>query len=231
MTATLGLRHGANGNGRSSSSHADPLESYVNSCFEIEFDEHQESRDYRQIPELRRIADLGNRGEISEAMQLLQSIADRYPDYDFIYGWKAILLSKCGKLDGARAVVHEGLARSRSKHALCEDMGNIEFEWGNLAEAVKWWIKSIALQKRAAAVDSWHSYIYLAGVATALGEDPASTALLEAVDRQWPEKVRLNGKGRSQVALRVACEGNASMRKAIQRLCADPEFTPTRQAD
>jgi tetratricopeptide (TPR) repeat protein len=231
MSASLGIQFESSGDRFEPAHGPDPQDSYVGSCFEVEFDELHESRDYRQIPELQRVAELGNRDEIGAALDLLRSVAERYPDYDFIYGWRAILLSKSGHLEGARAAIHEGLARSRSKYALCEDMGNIEFEWGNLAEAVKWWIKSIALQKRATATDSWHSYVYLAGVAAALGEEPASSTLLEAVDRQWPEKVRLNGQGRGRVALRVASEGNASMRRAIQRLCEDPEFDSLWQAD
>jgi hypothetical protein len=152
-------------------------------------------------------------------MDLLDAVFDEYTDFDFVYSRKAIIYSKNGNLNAARAVIHAGLSRARTKHSLCEHMGNIEFEWGNLSDAVRWWIKSITLQQQLAGYASWHSFVYLAGIATALGEEESSERLLGALDSQRPERVRLNGDGRNRVALKVAREGNAAMRRAIQRLC------------
>jgi tetratricopeptide (TPR) repeat protein len=196
-------------------------DSYVSACFALDFEESVEDRDPRDIDVLRQIEELANRGQLGAAMELIESIFEQYDDFDFVYGWKAILHSKMGQLITARTTIETGLRRARSKYRLCEDMGNIEFEWGNLSEAVRWWIKSIALQRRCTRVASWHSYVYLAGIAAALGEEDSSTQLLTTVDRQRPEKIRLNGEGRNRVALRVAREGNSAMRRAIRRLCEE----------
>jgi len=192
---------------------------YVDSCFTFDFQEVDEARDWYQIDELRKVTELGEQGKVKKAMSLLESIWGQYIDFDFVYIWKVILLDKMGKIDDARAVIHEGLAKSKKKYSLCNQLATIEFESGSLAEAVRWWVKSAAAQMSIGQVDSFPPFLYLAYIAEALGDSASSNRLLSEVDKIRYGQIRLDATGQSKVFSKVSREGNDSMRRAIQLLC------------
>jgi len=194
---------------------------YVDSCFTFDFQEVDEARDWYGIEELRKVTELGNQDKVREAMSLLESIWGQYTDFDFVYIWKAVLRDKMGKIDDARAVIHEGLTRCKKKYSLCNQLATIEFESGSLAEAVRWWIKSAAAQISIGQTDSVPPFLYLAYIAEALGDRASSDRLLSEVDKIRPGQIRLDGTGQSKVFNKVSGEGNDSMRRAIQLLCQE----------
>ena len=146
-------------------------DSYVDACFQIEFQEFYEDRDWFGIPEAKVIPEAGNAGSIEEALCLAKALRDKYPDFYFSYYWFAILYCKQGHYEDARNSLIKGLHLVKSKYHLCEKMGDIERELVNLQEAVKWWIKSIVIQVSTEKIDNYNSFLYLSYVAEKFGLD------------------------------------------------------------
>ncbi len=161
---------------------------YVDSCFECTWSELDEPRLWSSDPELKAVADLANDGRHAEALAQLAKIWGSYQDYDFVYGWKARMLMGQGHRADAINVLNEGMSKCRTKFKLCANRAEIEYEAGDLGEAVVWWIRSAVSQvslQGSPVLDA--PFMYLAYIAGALHDHASKDRLFKAVDRltQW----------------------------------------------
>jgi len=192
---------------------------YVDSCFHCDFEETDEVRDpwEMEMKELLRALDLGVGLGAKAGFDYLQTVRSKYSDFDIVYFWVGHWYAKQGRFDEARKEVREGLKRSKRKYILCGALGDIELDAGNLSEAVRWCIKSIASQVSIERIDEYSPFMYLAYIAGRLGMKWESETLFH-----WARKVRdvvLDAQGQNELFCIVDAQGNESMSHAIELLC------------
>lgn len=197
-------------------------DTYVDTCFSIEFQEFDDGRDWFEIPEAKAISQAGNAGRVEEALRHAEALRIKYPDFHFSYLWLSILYRKQGRTADAMIALNDGLRLSRSKYELCQNYGDTEWELGHLAEAVKWWIKSIVIQVGTKSLGNFVAFLQLSYVAEAAGLQGACSHLRRFVDRMRAGEIRLNADVANKLYSATRSQGTASMKQAIDLL--DKEF-------
>lgn len=192
--------------------------SFVNRCLTLQYQEDREDRNWGDIPEMRNVASLGNAGRIDEATRLAESLLPRYPDHYFVYYWLGYLGMRQEAYDNARAALGDGLKKCRSKHSLCQELGEIELKARNLPEAVYWWTQSILLQNSVGTREDYNPFLYLAYVAQFLGLSHVASELFQIVDSIRFGQVRLSGTAASDLRQLVTSQSNESMREMLTEL-------------
>jgi Zn finger protein HypA/HybF involved in hydrogenase expression len=166
---------------------------YVDSCFEIEFEEFADPRIDSHHPEVGVIHEKFEQGAIEEAYRLSEAFRDKYPDFDLPYLWLADLYCKQGRYDEARNATTDGLQRAKAKYRLCHRRGYVEWKTNNVERAAKWWIKSIIIQISTKNLSDWAPFLYLSYIAEFNRRlFDAADRLLRYVDRIGTGKPRLN---------------------------------------
>jgi hypothetical protein len=193
-------------------------DSYVDRCFDCDWSELDEPRNWKSEPGLGSIRDLYENGHTDAALAQLAEAWSFYSDYDFVYIWKAKLLMN---KPAAVKVLTEGMSKCRQKFYLCRELGDLEYHAKkNLGDAVAWWIRSAVAQLSTRGPELDAPFLYLAYIAGALGDHASQAQLFTIVDRltQWG---RLNESAANHINSLVAAQGSRSMAVAIRRLCEE----------
>ncbi len=193
-------------------------DAYIDDCFQIDFEEMYEERDWFKMPEAKIIPDTANAGQVEQALRLAEELRDKYPDFYFSYYWLAVLYRKQKRHNDGRKTLLEGLKFARSKQGLCSALGDLEWEQKNLSEAVKWWIKSVAVQVGSQYVTDFPSFLSLSYVAEGLGIGLACSELRDWVDRLRSGQLRLNGQAANEFYAATRSQATPAMRLAIEML-------------
>jgi hypothetical protein len=193
---------------------------YVDRCFDCEWSELDEPRIWSSRPELKSVTDLAKEGQDTAALAQLAKVWTNYRDHDFVYAWKATILARQVHKSDAISVLNEGLSRCRKKFVLCATRAEIEYNAGDLNEAVVWMIRSAVSQISAQSPIQEGPFLYLAYIADAFGDHKSKDQLLKVVDR-WTELGRLDDSAINRINSLVAAQGNRSMSVAIDLLCRE----------
>lgn len=165
---------------------------YHKRCLEQAYFEEDEPRSWHSHPEFRKVLDPLNEGDYARACEEAENLAATFADFGVVYCWWAKALLETRSYDRAREIVRQGLARSRSKFALCNQLGEIEWKSGNIKEAVYWWAQGLHCQESLKGYGGAEgAYLYLHYVADALGLSRCASAFLLRVDQVRPGGVRL----------------------------------------
>jgi HEAT repeat protein len=191
---------------------------YVDDCFQMDFDELYDERDWFKMPEAKAIPAAANVGRQDEASRLAAELTRTHPDFYFGYYWLAVLYRKQKRYDDARQALLEGLRQAKSKQDLCDGMAEMEWERHNLPEAVKWWIKSVALQVGSQYATDYVPFLYLSYVAEALGIQVACSKLRSWVDSIRSGQLRLDAQAANALYSATSSQGTAAIRRAIELL-------------
>jgi ankyrin repeat protein len=194
--------------------------SYVESVFDFDWAETPDPRDWRKFDELKDVPDLFHDDQIVRVEAKLDDALIKFPDYSFVYIWKASVFEKKEEIERARQTYTEGLRVSKARHGLCGRLAMLEFEHGTLKEAVRWWIRSIYLQMHGGSVDDAQSFLYLAFVALLNQQDDASSKLMDASAKGPHGTIALSSRGKQNVSNKVNAEPYGDIRAAIQELTA-----------
>jgi hypothetical protein len=193
-------------------------DAYVDSCFQIEFQEFDDGRDWRELPEAKAVSQAGNAGKIEEALHCAEVLRSKYPDFYFSYYWFCILYRKQGRHADAIHALNDGLRLAKSKYELCQMYGDTEWYPGHLLKAVKWWINSIVIQVGTMNLGSYGAFLYVSYVAEALGLESACLHLRQFVDRIGTGGIRLNAGPANTLFMAARLLGSTSMKRAIDLL-------------
>jgi len=188
---------------------------YVDSCFRIEFGELDDPRDFHDLDQFEQVSALNKERRFSEALSIIDSAWMEHGDFDLVYAWKASIFRGMGDFDSAREVLMEGLKKAKAKYSLCDELGVTEFEAGTLRSAVKWWVRSCAAQLTIKKINSSTSFLYLAYIAKALGDDSQYSVLMNEIPHG---PIELNAEGQQLVISRVQSDGEEPILRAIQTL-------------
>ena len=157
-------------------------DAYIDACFQFDFQEHHDTRNWREIPEAQALVKFAREKNTEAALRQCQIVRDNYPDFYWPYYWLATLYGGQGRLEDARQALTEGLGYAKSKYNLCGKMGEIEWEVGNLAEAVKWWLKSVIIQINTDNLDTFTPFLRLSYIAQGFGLTDTQLLLIQYVD-------------------------------------------------
>lgn len=192
--------------------------SYVESVFAFDLAEAPESRNWRNLDELKDVPDLFYNNNIQRLEAKLNAALVKYQDYSFVYNWQASVSEKKGEIERARQVYTDGIRVSKEKHGLCGRLAMLEFKHGTLKEAVRWWIRSIVLQMQSKTVDDAQSFLYLAFVALLNQQHNASSKLMDASAKGMHGTIALSHEGKQSVSQKMNAEPYSEIRLAIQEL-------------
>jgi len=192
---------------------------YIDACFSLNFDEKEElckraSREQALMESEKdsEIFDLFMAGKKEEALELAKSLKNDMKDSDIPYVWISRIYHQQTKNTEAKEAIKSGLKNAKKKRLLCGYMAAIYEEESNIAETVKWWIRSMLIQFKINEFDEYH-WLYLAAIAYVLGLDKESSKL-----KAYCRKYELSGEAVSK--FRQQLENNIfkeSIRQAIQR--------------
>lgn len=102
--------------------------------------ELEEERDWQTIDGLSELPRMvGQTAEHMGARRLIDSVRDRYRDYDFIYLWEGHSYAREGNTLDATRAYRRGIEGSRRKYLLYDSLGMTYFEDGDFKRAVEAW--------------------------------------------------------------------------------------------
>lgn len=192
-----------------------PAADQVSACDLIASDETEE-QNWQEMADLKEIPALVNTNQVAKAEPLIEAALRRYPEYGFVYYFRATLWEKMGKIDVAKRVCEDGLKVSTQKQMLCYRLGLLELDHGSLNEAVTWWIRSVLLQLHSGRMVDSNSFFYLSCVADSAGDKSNSAKLLTLSSGGANGTLCLSYAERQKVKERVIEQGDSGISKAIE---------------
>jgi uncharacterized RDD family membrane protein YckC/tetratricopeptide (TPR) repeat protein len=163
---------------------------YERRCLTAEFHEQTEARTYRSDSAFAEVLEALNGRRFDEAIQRGTSLFPRYRDLDLPWYWVSSAYLDSGQLDKAYRVALDGLARANRKSLLLTRLGDIDWQRGNLAEAV--YALSQVLHCYADHPPEYNAYLLLSYVAEGYGLTNVAATYLRKVDQLRAGTIRLN---------------------------------------
>jgi len=157
-------------------------------------------------------------GDTEQALRLAEQLRQKHPDFYFVYYWLGILWDRRGDREKARQHLLEGMRLSKSKRSLYTQLGDLEWKWGSLPEAVKWWLKSVVVQVGSQHVTDYVAFLHLSYVAEALGIQAACSQLRAWEDRIRTGHIRLTAQAANELYAATRRQATSAMRHAIELL-------------
>ena len=161
-------------------------------CMTPEYAEIEEERSWDGTPEFRLVLDPLNRQEYGTACREAQQLIVKYPDLDLPYVWYAAALIREQQFDEANVIAHQGLAASKRKYNLCEQLGEIAWKTGRLLDSVYWWAQAWHCQESFPELKDYTVFLYLHYIALEVGLEEVAGALIGIVDRLRSGQIRLD---------------------------------------
>ena len=153
-------------------------DTYVDTCFQFDYEEFGDSRRWHEIPSMREIPDLAFMDK-KKALSVAEAALVENPDYSFLYYWIAKLRGELSYPGEPKNTFLEGLQKGCNKPMLCGGLAMWAFGQQNLAEAVKWWIQSCAIQMGCKLSNDSFSLLNLAYIAEGLKLPKCQTLLYQ----------------------------------------------------
>jgi HEAT repeat protein len=165
-------------------------EDYIRRCLEVEFYEEKESRTFRSDPSFATVLGPLNEREYLKAIKAGKQILSRFSDFDLLYEWIANAYLSTQQLQNSREVLLDGLVKAKRKCLLLTDMGDTEWQLGNLGNAL--YYLSQALHCLASNAIDYNAYLLLSYIAKGIGLLDLQELLLSRVDALRGGQARLD---------------------------------------
>ncbi len=162
---------------------------YERRCLTAEFHEQTEERTFRSDGAFAEVLAALNSRSFDDAIRRGTALFPRYRDFDLPWEWVSTAYQETGRLDLAYQVARDGLARAKRKSVLLTRLGDIEWQRGNLPEAV--YALANVLHCYADRPLDYNPYLLLSYVAEGAGLPGVAAAFLRQVDRLRGGTVRL----------------------------------------
>ncbi len=189
---------------------------YVDDCFHFDFEEFEEPRRWAAMPGIKDIPYIADTDK-QKALTAAEAALKDNPDYSFLFYWIAKLRGSLGMPGEPQKTYLEGLQKGRNKPILCGGLAMHAFEHGDLAEAVKWWIKSAAIQFSCKLSVDGFSLLNLAYIAEGLHMPECQAPLLKAA--QQLQSISFDAIGANERYHLALTQGNDSIKTAFDILC------------
>jgi hypothetical protein len=191
---------------------------YVDRCFQIDFYEFDDPRDWSEIPEAKKFIDAERSGiNTNDLLLLLDNIRTKYPDFHFSYAWIIKIYSSMGLDDNASIILKEGLNLSKRKDTICRAMGMAKWKSGDLPEALKWWINCLVLQLNRGAYHDYELFLYLSIIADNFSLYSESSVLKHYANKTG-SGIEVIPQTIEKLSSQVSKQGTTSMKEALKML-------------
>ncbi|MEN6313833.1 MAG: hypothetical protein ABFD25_06260 [Clostridiaceae bacterium] len=190
---------------------------FVDECYQFEFEEYSDPRRWFSLPIVKDIPDLASTDK-RKALAIAESLMQDYSDYSFLFYWIGKLKGELGFAGEPSFTLLDGLKKGRNKPVLCGGLAINAFEKSNLSEAVKWWIKSCAIQLSCHLSTDSFSLLNLAYIAEGLHLPVCQKFLYQKA--QALQSVKFDSIGASQRYTLAKNQGSRSIKAAIKLLCS-----------
>jgi tetratricopeptide (TPR) repeat protein len=195
-------------------SHDEKEEDYVRRCSEAAFLEEKEDRTFRSDPAFQPVLDLLNSQQYSAAIKAVESLLSRFSDFDLPYKWLASAYRSTNQLQRSQEVLGQGLAKAKRKSMLLTDLGETEWQMGNIHQAVYCWCQ--ALHCLSSNPIDYNAYLLLSYVAKGCGLSDVERRLLGRVDAMRGGQIRLDAATADRLTSLVRGKKDSAMSRAVQ---------------
>ncbi len=158
----------------------------------LPFAEVRDERGEDSVPELVRVAELRDMGNLQEAIDYGKALIKMYPDYDLIPFMIAYIYYQKEYPKEAMQVALDAIPRCPRKYRLYSVAGLAEFDRNNLPEAIVWWSRSVLAQSSIQDFQEYDPFMHLGHAATVVGKKHESELMFTMTDAIAPEKPRLS---------------------------------------
>jgi hypothetical protein len=189
---------------------------YVDTCFQIDFEEFVELRHWQDMADMRAIPDM-SMVDKRKALPMAEAALEKFDDYSFAYYWVAKLRHETGFPGEPIATCLKGLQKGRNKPILCGAIAMYEFSRFDLGQAVKWWLRSAATQFGCRMSTDSFSLLNLAYITEGLGLPDCQKALMSEAQRL--QSVKFDPVGAEQRYHLARTQGSGPIKQAIRLLC------------
>jgi tetratricopeptide (TPR) repeat protein len=166
---------------------------YFTNCLEQKYKEEDDIRSWDSDPIFQKVLTPLNSGDNATACREAESIVPKFGDFADLYDWWGTALIRMGSYDKARQVLREGIEKSKKKHPLCNQLGEVEWKSRNLRDAVYWWAQGLHCQESLTNYGGHEgAYLYLHYVSLGFGLSDCAAAFLMRSDQIRPGNIRLN---------------------------------------
>jgi tetratricopeptide (TPR) repeat protein len=162
-------------------------EEFFRLCTTLPLEEVRDERNEASVPELARVAELRDAGNMQEAVDYAMALVKMYPDYDLIPFMIAYIYYQKEFPAEARKVAVDAMSQCNRKYRLYSVAGLAEFDLGRLPEALVWWSRSVIAQCMVEDFQEYDPFLHLAHAAEILGAKRQATLLFQMTDAIEPD--------------------------------------------
>lgn len=184
---------------------------YLRACSEPAFTDEEEQRTFRSDPAFQGVLDPLNSRNYEAAISAAQSVLRRVSDFDLPYKWLGSAYRSTGQLHRSQEVLGQGLRKAKRKSILLTDMGETEWQMGDIHGALYFW--SQAAHCLATNPIDYNAFLLLSYVANGCGLNDVEQRLLRRVDAM--RQVRLDPATAGRLTSLVREKSDSAMKKTI----------------
>lgn len=189
---------------------------YVRRCLENEFHEETESRTFRSESAFENVLTPFNSQRYDTVIQEAKRLLPKYADFDLVYAWLGTAYRETQRLELSRQVVSDGLGKSKRKCLLLKDMGETEWQSGNIEDALYWLAQ--ALHCLSSNPMDYNAYLLLSYIADGAGLPDDAALCLARVDAMRPGRIRLPAEPAERITSLARQGRTEPMKKVIHGL-------------
>ncbi len=191
-------------------------EDYVLRCLEAEFQDETELRTFRSDPAFAIVLTPLNSKEYGKAIKAGKQLLPQYSDFDLVYTWLSSAYRDNKQLQNSREILSEGLSKAKRKYHLLTEMGETEWQSGNIDAALYWW--SQALHCLSNNPIDYNAFLLLSYVAKGAGTEEVEKVLLARVDAIHGGQIRLDSQTAERLTTLVKSKKSETMKKVLYGL-------------
>ncbi len=165
---------------------------FISMCTKLPFEEIRDERDEFSVPELKRIAEFRDSGQMQEAVDYGKTLMKMYPDNDLIPFMIAYIYYQQQFPDEALQVAVDAIPHCPRKYRLYSVAGLAEFRRERLPEALVWWSRGAIAQCTITDFQEHDPFLHLAHAAEQIGARREAQALFAMSDAIEPDNPRLS---------------------------------------
>jgi hypothetical protein len=173
-------------------------EKFFQMCTTLPFEEEKDVRDEHSIPEIRKVAELRDEGQLQEAIDYGKALIKMFPDFDLIPFMVAYIYYQKEFPMEAFQVAVDAIPRCPRKYRLYAVAGLAEFKREHIPEALVWWSRSVVAQCTVLDFQEADPFLHLAHASELVGSKREAQMLFTISDAIEQGGIRL---GQAEVAL------------------------------
>jgi tetratricopeptide (TPR) repeat protein len=196
----------------------DRYEQFYHMCTTLPLPEEKDERGENSVPELAKVAELRDSGNVRHAIEYAEGLMKLYPDHDLIPFMIAYMYYQKELPEEAHQVATEAMEKCPRKYRLYSVAGLAEFARGRLPEALVWWSRSVVAQCQMVDFQEYDPFLHLAHAALAIGAKREAASFFEISDAIARDTLRLSPANEARLAPIAGSWYVESLRRALQEI-------------